>query len=59
MCPLLCMMGATSGAETTYPWGESEFPRTPPIFSAVCVALSLVVCVVFCRLLIIIIKFYV
>jgi hypothetical protein len=59
MCPLPCTMGATSGAETAYPWGESEFTRTPPVFSAVCVTLSLVFCVAFCRLLIIIIKFYV
>jgi hypothetical protein len=59
MCPLPCTMGATSGAETAYPWGKSEFTRTPPVFSAVCVTLSLVFCVAFCRLLIIIIKFYV
>ena len=42
------MMGATSGAETTFPFESSKFTLR---FCGVRVAQSLVFCVVFCRLL--------
>ena len=38
------MTGATSGAETAYPPRAPEFA---PVFSGVCVTLSLVLCVCF------------
>jgi hypothetical protein len=50
-------MGATSRTETTYPSGAPDF--TDPLdFSVVCIAQSLVFCVVLCRASFVILSFF-
>ena len=48
-------MGVTCGAGTAYPFRASELT---PVFSEVCVARSLVFSVVFCRLLFVLLSFF-
>jgi hypothetical protein len=54
VCNYINMMGVTSGAGTVYPSGETEFT---PVFSWVRV--TLVLCVMFCRSLIVLLSFFI